>query len=149
MTDSLDRKHRDDEPLHGRDALWTGVLALLLAYEERDGVPVLVREPEITFVDDKAGKPVGIWRHIGRRPILAFGNSDGDLQMLKWTTAGTGRRLGLILHHDDAEREYAYDRKSHFGKLDKVLDVAGSAGWTVVSVQSDWNRVFPPTETMR
>jgi phosphoglycolate phosphatase-like HAD superfamily hydrolase len=120
-----------------------------LAYEERDGVPVLVRAPEIAFVDDKAGKPVGIWRHIGRRPILAFGNSDGDLQMLKWTTAGAGTRLGLVLHHDDAEREYAYDRKSHFGKLDKALDVAGSAGWTVVSVQSDWNRVFPPTEAMR
>jgi phosphoglycolate phosphatase-like HAD superfamily hydrolase len=120
-----------------------------LTYQEPDGVPVLKRETGIAFINDKTGKPVGIWRHIGRRPILAFGNSDGDLQMLEWTTAGAGRRLGLILHHDDAEREYAYDRKSHFGKLDKALDVAGSAGWTVVSVQSHWNRVFPPTELPR
>jgi phosphoglycolate phosphatase-like HAD superfamily hydrolase len=117
-----------------------------LSYEEREGVPALVRDPEIAFVDDKAGKPVGIWRHIGRRPILAFGNSDGDLQMLKWTTAGAGKRLGLILHHDDAEREYAYDRTSHFGKLDEALDAAVDAGWVVVSMKSDWNQVFPPTE---
>jgi len=122
---------------------------IALKYEEREGAPALIREAEVAFVDDKAGKPVGIWRHIGRRPILAFGNSDGDLQMLEWTTAGAGRRLGLILHHDDAEREYAYDRKSHFGKLDKALDAAASEGWTVVSVQSDWNRVFPPTELPR
>jgi phosphoserine phosphatase len=117
--------------------------AIELKYEERDGEPLLVREPKVAFIDDKAGKPVGIQRHIGRRPILAFGNSDGDLQMLRWTTAGDGRRLGLILHHDDAEREYAYDRKSHFGKLDKALDLAADAGWTVVSMKSDWGRVFP------
>ncbi len=115
-----------------------------LRYEERNGEPVLVREPKIAFIDDKTGKPVGIQRHIGRRPILAFGNSDGDLQMLKWTTAGDGRRLGLILHHDDAEREYAYDRESHFGKLDKALDLAADEGWAVVSMKSDWGRVFPP-----
>jgi len=117
--------------------------AIALKYEERDGTPVLAREPQIAFIDDKAGKPVGIWRHIGRRPILAFGNSDGDLQMLKWTTAGEGKRLGLILHHDDAEREYAYDRESHFGKLDKALDAAAGQGWTVVSMKSAWKRVFP------
>jgi phosphoglycolate phosphatase-like HAD superfamily hydrolase len=117
--------------------------AIELKYEKRDGKPVLVREPEIAFIDDKAGKPVGIWRNIGRRPILAFGNSDGDLQMIEWTTAGEGRRLGLILHHDDAEREYAYDRMSHFGKLDKALDVSAARGWAVVSMKSDWKRVFP------
>jgi len=122
---------------------------IALKYEEREGAPVLVREAEVAFVDDKAGKPVGIWRHIGRRPILAFGNSDGDLQMLEWTTAGAGRRLGLILHHDDAEREYAYDRKSHFGRLDKALAAADAEGWTVVSVQSDWNRVFAATQVAR
>lgn len=114
-----------------------------IKYEEREGRPVIVREPKIAFIDDKAGKPVGIWRQIGRRPILACGNSDGDLQMLQWTTAGEGRRLGLILHHNDAEREYAYDRKSHFGRLDKALDAAATQGWTVISLKSDWTRVFP------
>jgi hypothetical protein len=88
------------------------------------------------------GKPVGIHRHIGRRPILAFGNSDGDLQMLQWTTAGPGPRLGLILHHDDAEREYAYDRESHIGKLDKALDLASESDWVVVSMKDAWSRVF-------
>jgi phosphoglycolate phosphatase-like HAD superfamily hydrolase len=121
--------------------------AVTLEYKEIAGEPALVRKPEIAFIDDKEGKPVGIWQHIGRRPILAFGNSDGDLQMLRWTTAGPGRRLGLILHHDDAEREYAYDRKSHFGKLDKALDAAPDAGWVVVSMTSDWNQVFPARGT--
>jgi phosphoglycolate phosphatase-like HAD superfamily hydrolase len=116
--------------------------AIVLEYQEREDVPVLLRKPEVAFVDDKAGKPVGIWRHIGRRPVFAFGNSDGDLQMLRWTTAGNGRRLGLLLRHDDAEREYAYDRESHFGKLDKALDAAGAAGWTVISMESDWERIF-------
>jgi phosphoserine phosphatase len=112
-------------------------------YELRDGRPVLVRLPEIAFVDDKAGKPVGIHRHIGRRPILAFGNSDGDFEMLEWTTSGTGPRLGLLLHHDDGEREFAYDRKSHVGRLDRGLDEASRRGWQVVSMRSDWRTVYP------
>ena len=115
------------------------------AFELRDGKPVLVKLPEVEFVDDKAGKPVGIHRFIGRRPIAAFGNSDGDLQMLQWTTIGApGRRFGLIVHHDDAEREYAYDRDSHVGRLDQALDAAPAAGWTVVSMKQDWRAVFPP-----
>ncbi len=118
--------------------------AIELRYEERDGLPVLVREPAIAFADDKKGKPVGIWRHIGRRPILAFGNSDGDQQMLEWATVGAGKRLGLILHHDDAEREYGYDRNSDFGKLDKALDAVPAEGWVVVSMNDDWSRIFPP-----
>lgn len=112
-------------------------------FELRDGTPVLVREPKVTFIDDKGGKPVGIQRHIGRRPILAFGNSDGDLQMLQWTTGAPGPQLGLILHHTDAEREYAYDRESPFGKLDKALDLAPANGWILVSMRDDWARVFP------
>jgi phosphoserine phosphatase len=112
-------------------------------FEIHDGEPVLMRDPEIFFIDDKAGKPVGIARHIGRRPILAFGNSDGDLQMLQWTTAGEGRRLGLILRHDDAEREYAYDRDSAVGRLDKAMDEAPEAGWVLVSMKDDWVCVFP------
>ncbi len=113
------------------------------SFEMRDGKPVLVREPEVAFIDDKAGKPVGIQRHIGRRPILAFGNSDGDLQMLQWTTAGEGRRLGLILHHTDAEREYAYDREGHIGRLDQALALAPENGWLVISMKEDWKQVFP------
>jgi phosphoserine phosphatase len=112
-------------------------------YELRDGRPALVRLPEIAFVDDKAGKPVGIHRHIGRRPILAFGNSDGDFEMLEWTTAGAGPRLGLLLHHDDGEREFAYDRKSHVGRLDRGLDEASRRGWQVVNMGSDWRTVYP------
>jgi phosphoserine phosphatase len=115
---------------------------IALHFELRDGKPVIVREAEVAFIDDKAGKPVAIQRHIGRRPILAFGNSDGDLQMLQWTTAGPGPSLGLILHHTDAEREYAYDRKSHFGKLDKALDLAPRNDWVVVSMKDAWSRVF-------
>jgi hypothetical protein len=111
-------------------------------YEVRAGVPTLVRLPEVNFIDDKAGKPVGILQHIGRKPIAAFGNSDGDFQMLEWTTAGAGARLGLLVHHTDAEREYAYDRKSHVGRLDKGLDEAGARGWLVVDMKRDWKRVF-------
>ncbi len=112
-------------------------------FEMRDGKPVLVRLPEINFIDDKTGKPVGINEHIGRRPIAAFGNSDGDLQMLQWTTAGEGLRLALIVHHTDADREWAYDRKSHIGNLDKALDEANANGWTVVDMKKDWKRIFP------
>jgi hypothetical protein len=112
-------------------------------YELRDGEPVLVRLPEIDFIDDKAGKPVGIHRHIGRRPILAFGNSDGDFEMLEWTTSGEGPRLGVIVHHDDAGREYAYDRKSHIGRLDRGLDEAGGRGWVLVSMRDDWRAIYP------
>ncbi|WP_156387118.1 MULTISPECIES: HAD family hydrolase [unclassified Rhizobium] len=112
-------------------------------YEVRDGTPVILRLPEIDFIDDKEGKPVGIHKFIGRRPTAAFGNSDGDFQMLEWTTSGPGKRFGLIVHHDDADREYAYDRKSHFGALAKGLDEAPKRGWTVVSMKSDWKDVFP------
>ncbi len=112
-------------------------------FELRDGTPVLVRLPEINFIDDKAGKPVGIQMHIGQRPIAAFGNSDGDLQMLQWTTAGPGARFGMIVHHTDADREYAYDRKSPIGRLDQALDEAKTQGWTVVDMKQDWKRMFP------
>ena len=115
-------------------------------FEMKDGEPVLVRLPEINFIDDKEGKPVGINSHIGRRPIAAFGNSDGDLQMLQWTTAGDGPRFALYVHHTDAEREWAYDRESHVGKLDKGLDVAAAKGWTVVDMKRDWNVIFPLEE---
>ncbi len=112
-------------------------------FELIDGKPVLVRLPEINFIDDKAGKPVGIHMHIGRRPIAAFGNSDGDLQMLQWTTSGSGRRFGLIVHHTDAGREYDYDRQSSIGRLDKALDEAKRHGWTVVDMMKDWKVIFP------
>jgi hypothetical protein len=115
-----------------------------LKYELRDGKPALVKLPEIAHNDDKEGKPVGIQRHIGRRPIMAFGNSDGDLQMLQWTAAGAGPRFCLYVHHDDAEREWAYDRESHIGKLDKGLDEAAAKNWTVVSMKGDWKSIFPP-----
>ena len=111
-------------------------------FEMRDGQPVLMRLPAIDFVDDKAGKPVGINSHIGRRPVMAFGNSDGDLQMLQWTTAGEGPRFGLIVHHTDAKREWAYDRDSHIGRLDQALDEAPEHGWVVVDMARDWNQVF-------
>jgi phosphoserine phosphatase len=112
-------------------------------FEMRDGRPTLFRLPQINFIDDKAGKPVGINQYIGRRPIAAFGNSDGDLQMLQWTTLGDGRRFGLIVHHTDAEREYAYDRKSTFGKLDNALDAASMNHWTVMDMKRDWKVIFP------
>jgi len=112
-------------------------------FDERDGVPFLVRLPEVDFIDDKEGKPVAINRYIGRRPIAAFGNSDGDLQMLQWTTAGDGVRFGLYVHHTDGKREWAYDRASSVGRLDKGLDEAAAKGWTVVDMKKDWKVVYP------
>jgi hypothetical protein len=112
-------------------------------WEWRDGNPALVRLPEINFIDDKDGKPVGINQHIGRRPIAAFGNSDGDLQMLQWATSGKVPGFALIVHHTDAEREYAYDRDTHVGRLDKALDAANKNGWTVANMKDDWKVIFP------
>jgi hypothetical protein len=112
-------------------------------FEIRDGKAVLVRLPELNFIDDGPGKPVGINEHIGRRPIAAFGNSNGDMQMLQYTTGGAGTRFGLLVHHTDAEREWAYDRKSAIGKLDKALDAAPGAGWTVLDMKTDWKTIFP------
>ncbi len=109
-----------------------------VAYELKDGVPTLLRKPGIHLVDDKAGKPVGIHYHIGRRPIAAFGNSDGDYQMLEWTTSGPGPRMGMLIHHDDAAREQAYDRESAFGQLARGIDDAPAKGWTLVSMKDDW-----------
>jgi len=114
-------------------------------YEVRDNAPVLLRMPDMDFIDDKDGKPVGIHRHIGRRPIAAFGNSDGDFQMLEWTTTGEGSRLAMLVHHDDGEREVAYDRHSPFGRLARGLDEAASRGWVVASITRDWRTVFPAT----
>jgi hypothetical protein len=108
----------------------------------QDGRAELIHLPEINFIDDGAGKPVSINQHIGRRPIAAFGNSDGDFQMLQWATMSSGRRLGLIVHHTDAAREYAYDRMSYFGYLDEALDAAKQSNWTLVSMKDDWKRVF-------
>ncbi len=115
-------------------------------YEERDGTPVLVRLAELDFIDDKAGKPVAIGARIGRRPVMAVGNSEGDYEMLRWTTSAPGPRFGLIVHHTDAQREYAYDRKSSFGRLDRALGEAPDRGWTVVDMKRDWKRVFPATK---
>jgi len=112
-------------------------------FEIRDGKPVLVRLPKVDFIDDKEGKPVGINQHIGRRPLAAFGNSDGDLQMLQWTMAGEGPRFALYVHHTDGEREWAYDRNSSVGKLDKGLDEAKAKGWTLVDMKKDWQRIYP------
>lgn len=111
-------------------------------YEVRDGKPVILKVPELDFLDDEAGKPVGIHQHIGRRPIMAFGNSDGDFEMLEWTTSGKGARFGLLVHHTDADREWAYDRESHIGKLHKGLDEAKKRGWIVVDMKADWRFVF-------
>ena len=113
-------------------------------FEMRNGQPVLIRLPEINFIDDKAGKPVAIQKFIGRRPIAAFGNSDGDQQMLEWTAAGTGKPLMLLVHHTDATREYAYDRQSSVGRLDKALDEANAKSWIVVDMKRDWKTIFPP-----
>lgn len=112
-------------------------------YELRDGKPVLARLPELDFIDDKAGKPVAIQQHIGRRPRMAFGNSDGDLQMLEWTRAGQGPRFAMLVHHDDAAREFAYDRQSSIGKLDRGLDEAPARGWQVLSMKADWKSIYP------
>jgi phosphoserine phosphatase len=114
-----------------------------LKFDMRDGKPVLLKLPEVNFIDDNAGKPAGIQQHIGRRPIAAFGNSDGDLQMLQWTTAGKGARFGLLVRHTDGRREWEYDRDSDVGHLDKALDEANEKGWTVVDMKNDWRRIFP------
>jgi hypothetical protein len=134
------------EPVYGVPPEQVIGSSIKTRYEVRDGQPALVRSPEINFIDDKAGKPVGINQHIGRRPILAFGNSDGDFEMLEWTTAGAGPRLGLLVHHDDADREFAYDRNSSVGRLDRSLDEAGDRGWVVVSIRNDWRLVYPPAQ---
>lgn len=118
--------------------------SLKAAYEVRDGKPVIVKLPELDFIDDKAGKPVGIHQHIGRRPIFAAGNSDGDFEMLEWTTAGEGARFGMLVHHTDAEREFAYDRESHVGKLARGLDEGPQRGWAIVDMKSDWKVVYRP-----
>ena len=112
-------------------------------FEMRDGIPTLFRLPELNFIDDKAGKPVGINEAVGRRPIAAFGNSDGDLEMLQWTTISDGLRFGALVHHTDAVREYAYDRQSHFGHLDVALDAAAANRWTVIDMKKDWKVIFP------
>jgi hypothetical protein len=119
-------------------------------FELREGTPVLVKLPELDFFDDKEGKPVAINKFIGKRPIAAFGNSDGDLQMLQWTAAtpdggqaGDGKRLMLYVHHTDADREWAYDRESHIGGLNKGLDEANEKGWTIVDMKKDWNKIYP------
>jgi haloacid dehalogenase-like hydrolase len=112
------------------------------SFQMRDGRPELFRLPEVNFIDDGAGKPVGINEFIGRRPIAAFGNSDGDLQMLQWATMAGGPSLGLIVHHTDAQREYAYDRDTSFGRLDKALDAAALNNWVVVDMKNDWKRIF-------
>jgi len=114
-----------------------------VAYKVIDGKPTLQKLPELNFIDDKEDKPVGIHQHIGRRPIAAFGNSDGDFQMLEWTTAGKGLRLGVYVHHDDAEREWAYDHPSHIGQLKRGLEEAPKRGWTVISMKNDWKTIFP------
>jgi len=117
-----------------------------LRYERRQEGPVLVREAGIHFINDKAGKPIGIQRFIGRRPVLAVGNSDGDYEMLEWTTRGDGPRMGLILHHTDAQREWAYDRQSSEGRLNRALDDAPGQGWTVIDMARDWRLVYPPAD---
>jgi hypothetical protein len=116
-----------------------------LKLELRDGRPVLVKLAEVDLIDDRAGKPVGIQSRIGRRPIAAFGNSDGDLQMLQWATAGSGARLALFVHHDDGEREFAYDRHDRLQKFSVGWDTALARGWTVVSMKKDWKHVYPGT----
>jgi len=108
-----------------------------------DGEPVILKDPGIAFVDDKGGKPVAIARHIGRRPVFVGGNSDGDLAMAQWSTAGDGPRFALFVHHTDAEREWAYDREGHIGRLDAALDAARADGWTVVDMAEDWRTVWP------
>jgi phosphoserine phosphatase len=112
-------------------------------YEQRNGRPAIVRLPEVDFIDDKAGKPVAISKFIGKRPIAAFGNSDGDFEMLEWVTSAPGARLGLLVHHDDGEREWAYDRKSHIGRLDRGLDEGPRRGWTITSMKKEWNTIYP------
>lgn len=113
-----------------------------LKYEVRDGRPCIIRSGEVQFVDDQAGKPVGIHEFIGKRPLAAFGNSDGDLQMLQWTMSLPGQHLAALIHHTDGVREYAYDRNSIIGRLNKALDMASAEGWTVVDMKEDWKEIF-------
>lgn len=120
--------------------------SIVTTYEMRAGVPVLVRQPEIDFIDDKEGKPVAINRFIGRRPIMAFGNSDGDHQMLQWTAAGDGLRLMGLVHHTDSEREWAYDKGAVIGGLDAALAEARERDWVVVDMKADWTVIYPPQE---
>jgi len=117
--------------------------SLKAKYEIRNGSPVIVKQAEVDFIDDKAGKPVGIHRYIGRRPVLAVGNSDGDFEMLEWTSAGEGHSLAMIVHHDDAKREWAYDRESHIGRLVRGLDEGPQRGWKIISMKNDWNLIYP------
>lgn len=117
--------------------------SLKAKYEIRNGSPVIVKQAEVDFIDDKAGKPVGIHRYIGRRPVLAVGNSDGDFEMLEWTSAGEGPSLAMIVHHDDAKREWAYDRESHIGRLVRGLDEGPQRGWKIISMKNDWNLIYP------
>jgi phosphoserine phosphatase len=118
--------------------------SIVTKYVVGDGAPQLLREAELHFYDDKEGKPVAINAHIGRRPIAAFGNSDGDFAMLEWATSGPGARFGLIVHHDDAEREFAYDRDAGLARLARGLDEGPGRGWTIVSMKADWETIFPP-----
>lgn len=117
--------------------------SLKAKYEIRNGFPVIVKQAEVDFIDDKAGKPVGIHRYIGQRPVLAVGNSDGDFEMLEWTSAGEGPSLAMIVHHDDAKREWAYDRESHIGRLVRGLDEGPQRGWKIISMKNDWNLIYP------
>ncbi|MEM7074056.1 MAG: HAD family hydrolase [Pseudomonadota bacterium] len=114
-----------------------------MSYAVQDGVPMVRKEPDILFIDDKEGKPVGIETRIGKRPVFAGGNSDGDFQMIEYTMAGDGPRFGLIVHHTDADREWAYDRDGHVGVLDRGLDEGPDRGWTIVDMENDWSRVYP------
>jgi hypothetical protein len=112
------------------------------SYQVIDGVPTIVKDPGIFFIDDKAGKPVGIDTRLGKRPIFVAGNSDGDFEMLEWATAGDGPRFGMIVHHTDGEREWAYDRDSHIGQLDRGLDEAAARNWLLVDMAKDWSRIY-------
>jgi phosphoglycolate phosphatase-like HAD superfamily hydrolase len=120
---------------------------MLTEFRLEEAGPLLMKKPEVEVLSDGAGKPVAIDRFIGRRPIFAFGNSDGDKEMLEWTIAGSGPRLVALLHHTDAKREWAYDRHSKVGRLDKALDLAEANDWTIVDMATDWNTVFPPSGT--
>ena len=131
------------EPVYGIPPQQVVGSSIVTEFQIVDGKPQLMRLPKIDFIDDKAGKPVGINKFIGRRPVFAAGNSDGDLEMLQWTTAGDGPRFGMIVHHTDAEREYAYDRQSSIGRLDKALDQSEANGWLVVDMKNDWTEIFP------
>jgi phosphoserine phosphatase len=130
------------EPVYGIPPQQVVGSTFALQSGERDGRVVLTRTPRVDFVDDGPGKPVGIARHVGRRPIAGFGNSDGDVEMLRYATEAPGRRLGLLVRHDDAAREYAYDRASHIGRLARGLDEAPARGWQVASMRDDWTTIF-------